>query len=43
MEWIIQLSGDSSDLEELSKVFTSPDLCIQKDGENFLLKSENFI
>lgn len=42
MEWIIQLSGDSSDLEELSKVFTTPDLCIQKDGENFLLKSENF-
>jgi hypothetical protein len=42
MEWIIRLSGDSCDLEELSKVFTSPDLCIQKEGENFILKSENF-
>lgn len=42
MEWIVELSGDSSDLDELSKVFTTPDLCIQKDGEKFFLKSENF-
>jgi hypothetical protein len=42
MEWIVELSGDTSDLDELSKVFTTPDLCIQKDGEKFLLKSENF-
>jgi hypothetical protein len=42
MEWIVDLSGDTSDLDELSKVFTSPDLCIQKDGEKFQLKSTNF-
>jgi hypothetical protein len=42
MEWMVELSGDPSDLDELSKVFTSPELCIQKDGENFLLKSDDF-
>ena len=30
MEWVVQLSGDSSDLEELSKVFTTPELCISQ-------------
>jgi hypothetical protein len=42
MEWVVQLSGDSGDLEELSKVFTTPELCISKDKDNFLLKSEEF-
>ena len=42
MEWMIELSGDPSDLDKLSKVFTTPELCIQKDGENFLLKSEDY-
>jgi len=42
MEWKVQLSGDTSDLEELSKVFTTPDLCIQKDGTTFLLTTEKF-
>lgn len=42
MEWIVELSGDPSDLDELSKVFTTPDILIQKDGEKSLLKSETF-
>jgi hypothetical protein len=42
MEWIVELSGDTNDLDELSKVFTTPELCIKKDGDKFHLISTNF-
>jgi len=42
MEWIIQLSGDENDLNELSKVFTSPDLSIKKEKDGYLLRSTQF-
>jgi hypothetical protein len=42
MEWIVELSGDPSDLDELSKVFTTPELCIKKEGDKFLLRTTNF-
>lgn len=42
MEWKVQLSGDTSDLEELSKSFCSDNLKIYKDGENYILTSCDF-
>lgn len=42
MEWVVTLSGSAHTLEELSKVFNSPDLCIQKDHNVFVLKSRDF-
>lgn len=42
MEWVVTLSGSAHILEELSKVFNSPEICIQKDHDAFVLKSRNF-
>lgn len=42
MEWVVTLSGSAQLLEELSKVFNSPDLCIQKEHDAFVLKSRDF-
>ena len=42
MEWMVELSGDPSDLDELSKVFTTPELSIKKEGDKFLLRTTNF-
>ncbi len=43
MEWIVTLSGSTHILEELSKVFDTPDICIQKENSNFVLRSKDFI
>jgi len=42
MEWVVTLSGDVHTLEELLKVFNSPEICIQKDHDAFVLKSKDF-
>lgn len=42
MEWRIKLSGEDSDLEELSKSFSSEKLKIWKDGGNYILSSSDF-
>jgi len=43
MDWIFGLEGDDFDLDELSKVFTNPDLCIEKvDNNGYELKSSHF-
>lgn len=42
MIWEVRITGDKSDLEELSKILTSKDLSIVKENEHFILKSEDF-
>lgn len=42
MEWVVTLSGSAHILEELSKVFDTPEICIQKDHDAFVLKSRDF-
>ncbi|MFC1938155.1 hypothetical protein ACFLWH_00625 [Chloroflexota bacterium] len=42
MDWRVQLSGDNSDLEELSKSFNSDNLKIYKDRDNYILSSSDF-
>lgn len=42
MNWKIELTGDNSDLEELSKVFIEKDLSIVLENGQFILKSECF-
>ncbi len=42
MEWVVTLSGGAHALEELSKVFDTPDLCIQRENGGFNLRSEGF-
>lgn len=42
MEWRVQLSGDNSDLEELSKSFNSDNLKICSDGETYVLSSSDY-
>ena len=42
MEWRVQLSGDNSDLEELSRSFTADNLKICKEGESYVLSSSCF-
>ena len=42
MEWRVQLSGEDSDLEELSKSFSFEKLRIWKDQENYALSSSDF-
>ncbi len=36
------LSGNANILEEISKVFDMPEICIQKDHDVFVLKSKDF-
>jgi len=43
MKWRVQLSGDNSDLEELSKSFSSDRLRICRDGETYILSSLDFV
>lgn len=43
MEWVVTLSGNAHVLEELSKVFNTPDTCIQRDNEHFVLKSRDWV
>lgn len=42
MEWVVQLKGDNSDLQELSETLNSVELCITKENDGFSLKSSNF-
>lgn len=42
MEWLVEIQGDKSDLQDLAKSLSSPELCITKDGDNFVLKSTDF-
>jgi len=42
MEWVVTLSGGTHALEELSKVFDTPDLCIQRENNGFNLRFEGF-
>lgn len=42
MEWVVTLSGDVYTLEELSKVFSSSDISIQKEQDAFVLRSRDF-
>ena len=42
MEWIVTLSGSAHALEELAKVFDTPDLCIRRENDGFNLRSGEF-
>lgn len=42
MEWYVEVKGDSFDLEKLSKSLNSPEICITKKGEDYILKSTHF-
>jgi hypothetical protein len=42
MEWYVQILGDNSDLQELSKSLNSPELCISQEDQKYVLKSSNF-
>lgn len=42
MEWLVHITGDSSDLEDLSKSLSSSELSIIKDEKEFVLKSTDF-
>jgi hypothetical protein len=42
MRWTVLVSGDSNDLEELSKVCLNPDLRIMKKDEEYLIESSSF-
>jgi hypothetical protein len=39
MEWVVTLSGGAHALEELSKEFDTPDLCIQRENGEFKIVS----
>lgn len=43
MKWQVNLIGDMEDLEDLSKIFSSPDLHIRHEGGGYLLESSSFI
>ncbi len=42
MEWVVTLSGSAHTLEELSKVFDAPEICILKNNDKYILKSKDF-
>ena len=42
MEWFVIITGDRSDLEDLSKALSSSELSIIKEEQNFALKSTGF-
>lgn len=42
MTWEIEITGDKSDLENLSKMTKNEDLCIVQENEHFILKSKDF-
>ena len=41
-EWAVELKGDKFDLEELPKEFHSPDLLVVREGDRYLLRSDQF-
>src|SRR5450759_1716099 len=42
MEWLLVITGEIFDLEELSKSLNSPELCVTQEGVEFILKSTDF-
>jgi len=42
LEWYVGITGESFDLEDLSKSLNSPEICITKKGEDYILKSTHF-
>ena len=42
VEWFVLITGKNSDLEELSKSLNSPELCVIREGPDFILKSTDF-
>ncbi len=42
MEWYVEIIGDNFDLEDLSKSLNSPEYCITKKEEDYILKSTHF-
>lgn len=42
MEWYVRIKGDSFGLKNLSKSLNSPELCITKIGQDYILKSTDF-
>jgi hypothetical protein len=42
MDWVVALTGDEIDLQELSKVWNCPELTIEKDTTSYVLKSTSF-
>lgn len=42
MEWIVEVVGESSDLEELSRSLDSPELRLTQEGQSFFLRSTDF-
>ena len=42
MDWIVVLTGNEIDLQELAKVWNSPELTIMKDATTYILKSTHF-
>ncbi|MDI6898423.1 MAG: hypothetical protein QMC82_01185 [Methanolinea sp.] len=42
MNWQVDLHGDKDDLEDLSKIFTSSDLQIIREGKGYILESSSF-
>jgi hypothetical protein len=42
MDWIVNITGDETDLQELAKVWNQPDLTIEKENEGYILKSSHF-
>lgn len=42
MEWSVVITGENCDLEELSKSLNSPEQCVIREGEEFILKSTDF-
>ena len=43
MDWIVALKGDEIDLQELAKVWNSPELTIEKGVTSYILKSTHFV
>ncbi len=42
VEWFVPITGENSDLEELSKSLNSPELRVIQEGSDFILKSTDF-
>lgn len=42
MEWYVEVTGNTSDLEQLSKSLVSPECCLTQEKGTFVLKSRSF-
>ena len=42
VEWFVPITGENSDLEQLSKSLNSPELRVIQEGSDFILKSTDF-